>query len=48
MKLSLGPVLFYWDRQQTLDFYANIGQPAAGCHLPRRNRVLQAPRADAR
>ena len=24
MKLSLGPVLFYWDRQQTLDFYANM------------------------
>jgi len=28
MKLSLGPVLFYWDRQQTLDFYADMaGQP---------------------
>lgn len=24
MKLSLGPVLFYWDRQQTLDFYADM------------------------
>ena len=24
MKLSLGPVLFFWDRQQTLDFYANM------------------------
>lgn len=28
MKLSLGPVLFYWDRQQTLDFYADmVGMP---------------------
>lgn len=26
MKLSLGPVLFYWDRQQTLDFYANMAE----------------------
>ena len=24
MKLSLGPVLFYWDRQQTLNFYADM------------------------
>ncbi len=24
MKLSLGPVLFYWDRQKTLDFYADM------------------------
>lgn len=24
MKLSLGPVLFYWDRQHTLDFYADM------------------------
>lgn len=24
MKLSLGPVLFYWDRQRTLDFYADM------------------------
>lgn len=24
MKLSLGPVLFYWDRQQTLAFYADM------------------------
>lgn len=24
MKLSLGPVLFYWDRQQMLDFYADM------------------------
>jgi len=24
MKLSLGPVLFYWKRQQTLDFYADM------------------------
>jgi len=24
MKLSLGPVLFYWDRQQLLDFYADM------------------------
>ncbi|MDX2354080.1 U32 family peptidase [Stutzerimonas xanthomarina] len=28
MKLSLGPVLFYWDRQHTLDFYADMaGMP---------------------
>ncbi|WP_019340383.1 U32 family peptidase [Stutzerimonas stutzeri] len=28
MKLSLGPVLFYWDRQQTLNFYADMaGMP---------------------
>jgi collagenase-like PrtC family protease len=26
MKLSLGPVLFYWDRPQTLDFYANMAE----------------------
>ncbi|MCQ4308915.1 U32 family peptidase [Pseudomonas stutzeri] len=24
MKLSLGPVLFYWDRQRTLEFYADM------------------------
>jgi len=24
MKLSLGPVLFYWDRQSTLEFYADM------------------------
>ncbi|MGK9065656.1 U32 family peptidase [Stutzerimonas chloritidismutans] len=24
MKLSLGPILFYWDRQKTLDFYADM------------------------
>ncbi|MCY1265354.1 Peptidase family U32 [compost metagenome] len=26
MKLSLGPLLFYWDRQQTLDFYAQMAE----------------------
>lgn len=26
MKLSLGPVLFYWDRQQLLDFYADMAE----------------------
>jgi collagenase-like PrtC family protease len=26
MKLSLGPVLFYWDRQHLLDFYADMAE----------------------
>ncbi|HLD66367.1 MAG TPA: U32 family peptidase [Pseudomonas sp.] len=34
MKLSLGPVLFYWDKQQLLDFYAEMaGQPLDVIHL---------------
>lgn len=28
MKLSLGPLLFYWPRQQTMDFYAGIVEQA--------------------
>lgn len=34
MKLSLGPILYYWSRQQVLDFYAGIADsPASIVHL---------------
>ncbi len=26
MKLSLGPVLFYWNREKLLDFYAEMAE----------------------
>lgn len=26
MKLTLGPVLFYWQRQSIMDFYADMAQ----------------------
>ncbi|THF64050.1 U32 family peptidase [Pseudothauera nasutitermitis] len=29
MKLALGPLLYYWPRQATLDFYANVADSAA-------------------
>jgi len=34
MKLSLGPLLFYWPRQRTMDFYAEMAeQPVDVIHL---------------
>lgn len=34
MKLSLGPILYYWPRQQVLDFYAGIAEsPASIVHV---------------
>jgi hypothetical protein len=34
MKLSLGPVLFYWDRRTLLDFYAQMAeQPLDAIYL---------------
>ncbi|NMG43234.1 U32 family peptidase [Aromatoleum toluvorans] len=29
MKIALGPLLYYWSRQQTLDFYAQVAQSPA-------------------
>ena len=30
MKISLGPVLYYWDRKTLLDFYARAAETAVG------------------
>ena len=40
IKLSLGPVLYYWTREALLEFYAGIAELRRRHRLPGRSRVL--------